>query len=502
MKKIVCELCEGVNFVKADGMFTCQGCGTQYTLEQAKSMMIEVDGDAPSVVPVASAPIGNYNQQQIDNLLLLASNAYESGNIKETESYCNKAIELDAMCYKAWNLKGKAIGWQSSIGNIRIEEAAHSFCKAIDFAPEEEKSELTEEASDEIKRLGLALISLRKKHFISDPSESELNGFKSDKNTVLAAVLIMLKHGNIVGIPDGYLEEVATLMNEAGVAAINTIRGAWKQVKYPSYSDWKTYIGWFSNVETLFRMAIDTSDNDDEADIVRYKNLIITLNEPISSCSYKQIWNSYSSRYEYVKEYSLADSAIASRKKEIAECEAVIRKLEAAAKQKKVDEAKKAAEEKQARIDAYWAEHSEEKEALEKEKNDLVLKKSELSKKSGELDKEIELIEGEASTSTPSEDEKKKVQSQIDDLRTKKSGLGIFAGKEKKQIDEEISALEGRMITLEKKIQEEKSDVSKSIVSRKYPLVEQKKPIDDEINSIIKRISEIDDRFKEDPGEE
>ena len=108
-------------------------------------MMREVEGEAAPTAgtpaPV-SMPAGNPNQAQIDNILVLAATAYEAQNYGEAENYCNRAIELDAMCYKAWNLKGKAVGWQSKIDNLRIEEASHSFCKAIDFAPEEEKEEI------------------------------------------------------------------------------------------------------------------------------------------------------------------------------------------------------------------------------------------------------------------------------------------------------------------------------------------------------------------------
>ena len=100
MKKIVCELCDGTEFVKEGGMFVCQGCGTKYTAEEAKSMMKEVEGG-----PVVGAPAVNPNQQQIENLLLLASNAYSASNNEETEKYCNRAIEYDAMCYKAWFLR-------------------------------------------------------------------------------------------------------------------------------------------------------------------------------------------------------------------------------------------------------------------------------------------------------------------------------------------------------------------------------------------------------------
>ena len=152
MKKIVCELCECMEFTKEGGMFICNSCGTKYTAEEARGMMREVEGAAPAMTGGAPAavPMGNPNQQQLDNILVLAASAYEADNKAEAENYCNQAIVLDAMCYKAWMLKGKAVGWQSKIDNLRIEEAAHSFCKAIDFAPQEEKEDLKNQAAEEL----------------------------------------------------------------------------------------------------------------------------------------------------------------------------------------------------------------------------------------------------------------------------------------------------------------------------------------------------------------
>lgn len=160
MKKIVCELCDSTEFVKEGGMFICQGCGTKYTAEEAKNLMKEVEGavavsGGASTVTVSAV---NPNQQQIENILILASTAYEASNLQEAETYCNKAIELDVASYKAWFLKGKAIGWSSTMGKLRIEEAAHSFCKAIDFAPEDERNSIKAQAVEEIQKLGLALV--------------------------------------------------------------------------------------------------------------------------------------------------------------------------------------------------------------------------------------------------------------------------------------------------------------------------------------------------------
>ncbi len=505
MKKIVCELCEGNQFVKENGMFVCQGCGTSYSLEEAKGMMKEVDGEETSTVtaPTSGAPQPvpqvNPNQQQLDNILLLASSAYEADNKAEAENYCNQAIVIDAMCYKAWFLKGKAVGWQSTIANIRIEEAAHSFCKAIDFAPEDEKEEIKEQATEELKNLGLALISLRKDRFIASPDLKELNGFSTDKKVVLDAILVLLSHGNSVGIPEGYLENVATLMNQAGVGALNTVREAWKKVQYPNKADWDTYIGWCTNITAIFQLAIDTSDNDDEEDIVRYKNKIIALEEPLNSCSYKLVWSSLFSEYIHEKEYSLSDSAKEARKKMVQECNDKIAEIQRKLHEKELEEKRKAEEEKKARIAAYWEAHADEKAELDSELKELEAKRDPLRQEVLQINNEISANQPKGKV--PSEEESDRLKSQISELNARKANLGVLAGKEKKQIGEEVASLEGRLASLQKRIQQEQIDRNLEVNQKNAPLITKRNEINGELTKISKRIDEINKILQKDPEE-
>lgn len=502
MKKIVCELCECMEFTKDGGMFVCQGCGTKYTTEEARSMMREVDGAVPVAAGVpAAVPVANPNQQQLDNILVLASSAYEAGNKAEAENYCNQAIVMDAMCYKAWMLKGKAVGWQSKIDNLRIEEAAHSFCKAIDFAPEEEKEDLKKQAVDEIKRLGIALITLRKNRFSGNPDKDELNGFTSDKKAVLESVLVLLSHGNAVGIPEGYLEEVATLMNEAGVAALNMVRKAWKSVEHPSEKDFDTYLDWIGNIAQVFREAIKTSDSDEENDIVRYKNLMIVLEEPIKidAHSEKRQWSSYSGSYYWTREYSLADSAVASRRRSIEECKVKIAEIERRVKEKKAADAKRAIEEKQARIKAYWEAHADEKAKLEAEMEELEAKKEPLNIEIASLSKQIKTLQDIGTV--PSEEESDKIRHQIKTLEIQKAGLGLFAGKEKKRINEEIASLEGRMNSLKSKIEAEKKARMAEADEAAAPLKAEKEELEKQLAAATKRLAAIQAELTKDPEE-
>ncbi len=501
MKKIICELCEGMEFTKDGGMFICNSCGTKYTAEEARALMREVDGDASvsAGAPVSAAPTGNVNQQQLDNVLLLATSAYEADNKAEAENYCNQAIVLDATCYKAWMLKGKAVGWQSKIDNLRIEEAAHSFCKAIDFAPEEEKEELKKEAVEEIRSLGIALITLRKNRFSSSPDSKELKGFTSDKAVVLKSVLVLLSHGNIVSMPEGFLEEVASLMNQAGVAALNMARKAWSKVEHPSEKDFDTYLGWNVNISQVFREAIETSDEDEEADIVRYKNLIISLEEPmdVDACSYKREWISWKSEYDWVREYSLSESAKQSRRKEVAECKAKIAAIEKK-KKEKAEAAKKAAEEeKKKRIEAYWAAHADEKAKLDAEKKELTEKERSLKTEIANLDKQIN--NAQPSGAVPSEIETGRMIAKIQELETRRAGLGLFAGKEKKQIGEEIASIQAKIESLKGNIAAEKKLRSDEANKALAPIKAKKNELEKQLKEATNRLSAINSKLTKDP---
>ena len=41
MKALKCEMCGSNDVVKQDGLYVCQNCGTKYTVEEARKMMVE-----------------------------------------------------------------------------------------------------------------------------------------------------------------------------------------------------------------------------------------------------------------------------------------------------------------------------------------------------------------------------------------------------------------------------------------------------------------------------
>ena len=69
MKAIVCEMCGGHELLKEDGVFVCQHCGTKYSPEEARKLMIE------GPVDVSGSTVKIDKSDELKNLYELARRA-------------------------------------------------------------------------------------------------------------------------------------------------------------------------------------------------------------------------------------------------------------------------------------------------------------------------------------------------------------------------------------------------------------------------------------------
>lgn len=104
MKAVVCELCGSNDVMKTDGYFVCQHCGTKYTLEEARKLMIE------GPVDVSGSVIKVDTSAELQNLYTLARRAKDSNNIEDAAKYyemillkapTNWEANFYSICYKA-----------------------------------------------------------------------------------------------------------------------------------------------------------------------------------------------------------------------------------------------------------------------------------------------------------------------------------------------------------------------------------------------------------------
>lgn len=106
MKALVCEMCNSNDVVKQDGVFICQNCGTKYSVEEAKKMMIEMSGS----VDVSGSTIKVDNSSFVQRSLENARRAKAKEDWEECEKYYNmveqyEPTNIEAIFYSSY---GKA----------------------------------------------------------------------------------------------------------------------------------------------------------------------------------------------------------------------------------------------------------------------------------------------------------------------------------------------------------------------------------------------------------
>lgn len=115
MKRLSCEMCGGIDLVKDGGVFVCQHCGTKYSVEEAKKMMLEGTVEVTGTVKVD-------NSNQINNIRKMADDAYQAENYEEAGNSYNRLLELVPNDYDALFKKGLCLIKTSKLDDIKSEE--------------------------------------------------------------------------------------------------------------------------------------------------------------------------------------------------------------------------------------------------------------------------------------------------------------------------------------------------------------------------------------------
>ena len=85
MKAIVCEMCGSQDLVKQDGVYVCQNCGTKYSVEVAKKLMIDGPVEVTGTVKIDS-------DSRIENLYKLARRAKDEENTENAAKYYSEIL--------------------------------------------------------------------------------------------------------------------------------------------------------------------------------------------------------------------------------------------------------------------------------------------------------------------------------------------------------------------------------------------------------------------------
>lgn len=526
MKQLTCEMCGSTDLMKQDGVFVCQTCGTKYSVEEAKKMMVEVDG----TVEVKNAA-------QLENLLNLANSSFESENYAQAEEFCNQVIAMDDKNYEAWKLKGEAINYQINSKNQRILEVYNCIMTSYRVLPDEEKAIKKYEIISSLKKCFEGEVEFWLKQFeVGRPTNAALtrvkNAYIDAYNKVKEAFeelgLEDSKEEYLINFDNFFVGECNATCNDAWVSTVgyNYYRDYMKQGKdpfgrtakekrfvigntdlyRPTEHIWDTFLKEADNLIKLLQFAEEQFNDDTDPKVMKaiYENIAFFEECIIPSGSWKitqgitKTWDNTTVGWH--EEYSLsADSknireTIMNKYKEKART--VPKEVEVRQKAKKEKERKE-------RIAEYWEDHADEKAKLDKEQADLKKKMDELSARIDAIDRKnaakINELSQERDKKLPCEIEVDKQRDIIRNLEAQRDKCGIFKGKEKKAIQARLDTEEKpKLESLQKKANAEKKEHQDKFNAEISAVKSEGKEFRDEVANIKKRSDEITDELTRD----
>lgn len=220
MKALVCELCNSNGLVKKDGFFVCEYCGTKYTVEEAKKMMIEGTVEVQGTVKIDTSA-------ELANLYQLARRAKESNNAENAIKYFDMILLKEP---NNWEANFYIAYFQALIHTSNVSQIS-SACLSLSNSvvdslnliknnveiPAEQKKAYTE-IVNRTMHIGNMFFNIAQKYFDGLDAETRIKALQEYVNNFLGAV------NCIYALGDG-LVSVFPSDAEANKLAVS----AWKQ---------------------------------------------------------------------------------------------------------------------------------------------------------------------------------------------------------------------------------------------------------------------------------
>ena len=105
-------MCSGNDFLKQDGMYVCQSCGTKYTAEEARKMMIE------GTVDVSGSTVKIDDGGRLEKLFTSARRARDDGNWESAQKYYEMILVDDPNSWEAIFYSTYVASMQTNIAGI------------------------------------------------------------------------------------------------------------------------------------------------------------------------------------------------------------------------------------------------------------------------------------------------------------------------------------------------------------------------------------------------
>ena len=197
MKPLTCEMCGSTNLLKQDGVFVCQSCGTKYSVEEAKKMMVEGTVAVEGTVKIDTS-------SELKNLYEIARRAKDSDNADNAEKYYDMILVKDptsweanfyVVYYRAMKCKIAEI-WSAANSIVNCLPSALTLVK--EHVPAEQQENMCGEIFNKVLFIAPMLFNAATSHYESIDSTIRDQYVQEYVNNAAAATDIFYALGNII----------------------------------------------------------------------------------------------------------------------------------------------------------------------------------------------------------------------------------------------------------------------------------------------------------------
>lgn len=219
MKALTCEMCGSTNLIKEGGVFVCQSCGTKYSVEEAKKMMVEGTVDVKGTVKIDTS-------SELQNLYEVARRAKDNDNSEQAEKYYDQILMKDP---KSWEATFYTVYFKAMSCRIaEIWSAGNSVSNCLDsvlslvkenVTEDEEQGKVISEVYARCTTIASMLSNAARSHY--DGIDVQIRGNYNQEyvNNAAAAADIMYALGNL--LVDKFDEKYGTVAAQAWEDGIN-----------------------------------------------------------------------------------------------------------------------------------------------------------------------------------------------------------------------------------------------------------------------------------------
>ena len=232
MKALTCEMCGSTNLVKEGGVFVCQSCGTKYSVEEAKKMMVEGTVDVKGTVKVDTS-------DELKNLYEIARRAKDSDNSDNATKYYDMILVKDP---SSWEANFYVVYYKAMSCTIgQIASAGYSVTNCLSSVLDLVENNVSEAEKEGVLKEIQERCSIIA-HMLSGAAETTYlntdiayrNDYMSDfSDRVLAAYAICFTFGD--ALEEKYHGKYSTMSVESWKDGIDVLQSYTKHL--PSYLD-------------------------------------------------------------------------------------------------------------------------------------------------------------------------------------------------------------------------------------------------------------------------